>query len=73
MSDPESPKAKYTRWAQPYEAALARGHDHGSAAYIADQWEAKHMHETGGTGIIKNITKHNRAPAAGGDGVCGDE
>ena len=47
-----SEKARYTRWGQPYYAALARGHDHGSAAYIADQWEAKHP-ETAGTGIVK--------------------
>ena len=50
----EAAKRSYTRWGQPYEAALARGHDHGSAAYIADQWEAKHIHLTGGTGIIRN-------------------
>ncbi len=44
---------RYMRWGQPFGAALTRGHDHGSAAYIADQWEAKHLHETGGNGIIK--------------------
>lgn len=52
---PTTPEPRYTRWSQPYEAALARGHDHGSAAYIADQWEAKH--DTGGTGIIRD--KHH--------------
>lgn len=46
---------RYTRWSQPYEAALARGHDHGSAAFIGDAWEQKHMHLTGGTGIIKGV------------------
>lgn len=51
---PKKTKVRYTRWSQPFEAALARGHDHGSAAYIADQWEAKHVHLTGGTGIIRN-------------------
>jgi hypothetical protein len=45
--------ARYTNWGQPYYAALARGHDHGSAAYIADQWEAKRLDQTKGTGIIQ--------------------
>lgn len=35
-------RSKYKTWGEPYCAALARGHDHGSAAYIADQWEAHH-------------------------------
>jgi len=34
-------RGRYKTWGEPYNAALARGHDHGSAAYIADQWEAR--------------------------------
>jgi len=37
----EITRNRYKTWGQPYYAALARGHDHGSAAYIADQWEAR--------------------------------
>ena len=52
-----APGACYTRWGQPFNVALARGHDHGSAAHIADQWEAKHMHLTMGAGIIQSRSK----------------
>ena len=47
--------SKYTNWGQPYNAALARGHDHGSAAFIADRWEKKHLKETKGTGIVPTM------------------
>ena len=55
-------RPKYSRWGQPYFAAIGRGHDHGSAAYIADQWEAKHIAETAGTGIIRDADMFAEPP-----------
>lgn len=50
-------KSRYTGWGQPYYAALARGYDHGYAAYVADEWERRHMSQTSNTGIIKDKNK----------------
>lgn len=33
--------AKETTWGTIYRRRLAKGEDHGSAAYAADQWEAR--------------------------------
>lgn len=38
---PPKTKVKYTSWGQVFRNAVARGEDHGWAAFIADRWEKK--------------------------------
>lgn len=33
------------KWGAVYNFYLSRGHDHGSAAYQADQWEKRQRHD----------------------------
>lgn len=37
---PKKKRRQHT-WGSIYNNALARGNDHGYAAYLADQWEAR--------------------------------
>ena len=55
---------RYKTWGEPYYAALARGHDHGSAAFIADQWETRHGKAVVVAGRVPRLS--NAIPAAAG-------
>jgi len=58
-----------TDWGTIYNRALARGEDHGAAAYLADQWEQrdKRKRRKALKGLAEMDQKCDAAPKEGGE------
>jgi len=58
------------RWGTIFNRYLARGHDHGSAAYAADQWEKRQQRDRWSSPEVGDLLACNGEGGTVLAGVC---